>query len=179
MPNTADSCRLFFALWPEERLRKSIQQCTAKPLKAYHGRPIIQPNWHITLAFIGQSDKDKQVCLLQAASRVHAKAFSLRLDHLGYWPRARIIWLAPTDIPDALNQLQADLNRALTLNCGYQAEKRLYRPHLSLMRKAQHGPELVGIPPLDWHVNRFALVSSQTRVEGVVYEVLKFWSLDD
>lgn len=179
MPTTTETYRLFFALWPETELLSRIQPVADHALKDCPGRRIPSQNWHITLAFIGSVNADSLHCMQQVASQLSEQAFVLRLDKLGYWPKPKIIYLAPTNIPEPLIRLQASLSRSLAIHCGYQPETRAYRPHFSLMRKAPSGPDEVDIPPIDWQVKTLSLVRSHTRPQGVEYEVLNYWPLRD
>ena len=179
MPKTTETYRLFFALWPEADLVSRISGALADPLKGCKGRKIAPQNLHITLAFIGSVDADGLRCMQQVASQLCEEPFALSLDHLGYWPRPKIIWLAPSKIPEPLIHLQASLSQSLAANCGYQPETRPYHPHFSLVRKAQSGPDEVEISPIDWQVKTFSLIRSHTRSQGVEYEVLKYWPLRD
>ena len=45
------------------------------------------------------------------------------------------------------------------------------------MRKAWRAPLELNPPAMTWPVNDFALVASDTRSEGVRYEVLRRWQL--
>jgi len=170
---------VFFALWPEAELAARLRQAVSPALRSCHGRQIAASNWHITLVFLGAVDRPGLDCLQTVADRSVGQAFELRLDHLAYWPRPKIIFLAPTEIPQALIHLQADLSRSLATACGYQPEIRPYRPHLSLIRKAQQGPAQARVEPVEWPVTSFALVHSVTHAAGAEYRVLKQWPLAD
>lgn len=179
MQKAVDSYRLFFALWPETDVAAQIYRSTSQALKACAGRRIPARHLHITLAFIGSVDTERLHCVQQAAARIRAASFELNLERLGYWPRSHIVWLAPTEIPPALLGLQADLSRTLADMCAYQPETRPFRPHLSLARKARHGPDGTGFVPLCWQIRRFSLIRSHTRPEGADYEVVNHWPLGD
>lgn len=179
MPQATETYRLFFALWPESELVAQIKKAVAAPLAGCDGKRLSTQHYHITLAFFGSADAGALDCLHQAASNIRGESFALTLEQLGYWPRPKIIWLAPSELPQPLIHLQADLCRALAENCGYQPEKRAYQPHITLMRKARRGPKAMNISPITWPVRQFALVRSVTHPEGAEYEVLKHWPLRD
>ena len=179
MATSSDSGRFFFALWPEPELAGQIQRTVATPLASCDGKKVPLENYHITLAFYGRAGTDKLACLQQVAGMVRGEPFVLSLTTLGYWPKPRVIWLAPIGLPEALIALQAELSRVLAAHCGYQAEKRPYFPHLTLTRKSHRGPQQQAIPPLRWSVSQFALVQSITHPEGAEYKVLKQWPLLD
>lgn len=178
MPNKSERSRLFFALWPDADLAGQIHKAISKPLAHCDGKRVPLNNYHITLVFYGSADAEQRACLEQAADKLAGQSFQIELSQLGYWPKPRVIWLAPTELPGALHQLQSDLSQVLVDNCGYQAETRHYHPHLTLTRKSRQGPETRQIEAIEWPVKQFALVQSITRPEGAEYKVLKQWPLN-
>jgi RNA 2',3'-cyclic 3'-phosphodiesterase len=111
-----------------------------------------------------------------AACAVEAVPFTLTLDRLGYWPRPRIVWAGTGTTPDALRDLVAHLNTALSA-CGYQPEQRPYQAHVTLSRKAQAAPRRRDTPPIVWPAEEFCLVESVSEEHGSVYRVLARWPL--
>lgn len=178
MTDKSEKQRLFFALWPDTETLNFIQASTAEPLESVHGRIIKPEKCHFTLAFIGEVDSLTRECLQQAASGVRGQRFKLVLDQLGHWRRPRVVWLAPRETPEALLQLQSDLSLAL-LECGYQPETRAYKPHMTLMRKANHGPKITEIDPVPMAVSDFVLVCSETHSTGAEYKIIQSWPLGD
>jgi len=178
LPNKSQHARLFFALWPNEGLVEQISSAVQKPLIDVDARRVPKSNYHITLVFYGSASAEQRLCLENAASKIRGKSFALELNRLGYWPKPKVNWLAPTEIPDALTQLQSKLSASLVSGCDYQAEQRPYRPHLTLTRKSKQKTGETGIDPIQWQVNRFVLVQSITRPEGAEYRVIKEWPLD-
>ena len=178
MPDKPVRHRLFFALWPEEELVKQIHKAVQEPLAVTNGKRVPKHNYHITLVYFGMADADQRACLERAAAKIHGQSFRLSLSQLGYFPKPKVNWLAPTALPDALLGLQTDLAGALVSHCAYQAEQRPYRPHLTLTRKSKRKTEQTEIEPIHWQVNRFVLVQSITHKEGAEYRVIKEWFLD-
>ena len=60
---------------------------------------------------------------------------------------------------------------------GVGPEGRPDVPHLPLARKLARNPGSPALAPLDWPVERFALVESCTHPDGVRYQPLRFWDL--
>lgn len=174
-PETPQTQRLFFALWPEDGLRQDIQR-SLRHWGRWGGRPVAPDNLHITLAFLGSVTAETRQCLERMADGVRAAPFELALDRLGYWARPRVIWLGAALLPPALLDLVAVLNRGI-LACGLTPEARPYQAHMTLMRKAAHGPAEQPVTPLAWPVGEFVLATSDTRPEGVRYHVLRRWPL--
>lgn len=167
--------RLFFALWPGGVQREQLEGY--RPLlRGCGGRPIRSENLHLTLAFLGNVDEATRKCLEQAADAIALPPFTLKLDRLGFWRRPQVIWLGQEPTPEPLLALSGELKRAM-LACGLEPDPRPFRTHLTLQRRAHRPPRQREVPPLEWLVERFVLVASETRPEGVVYEVVREWRL--
>ena len=173
---TKKSHRLFFALWPSGQVRRSIVDTAAPLISQFEGR-IIQPqNLHITLRFIGQVTEETKRCMHTAAQSVSGKPFDLKLDHLGYFKRAKILWIGPRQLPDELVRLHQDLGEALS-PCGYKSETRQYNPHVSLMRKCARPESVKHELTIPWSADEFVLVESVQTESGVEYRVIEHYPL--
>jgi RNA 2',3'-cyclic 3'-phosphodiesterase len=172
----AERQRLFFALWPDPELAYTFHRLARAQLAACQGRVLVPEQIHLTLRYVGPVGPDMAGCLDNAASRLVMPSFSLIFDRLGYWPRPKVVWCMPSDIPSALLDLAARLDAACVA-CGLPADTRAYVPHLTLLRKARQAPPVPEMPATTWTVRDFALIHSETRSEGVVYTVLKRWAL--
>jgi 2'-5' RNA ligase len=168
--------RLYFAVWPDARVRESLVRIASHSLKR-RGRAVPAENLHITLAFLGAVTAERQRCMEVAADELAADAFKLVFTHLGYWQRPRVIWSGCEATPEALLALVGGL-RAGMLRCGLEPETRPYRAHMTLARKASVAPTFgVGHDPVEWRVRDFHLVESKTLSSGARYEKLRTWSL--
>lgn len=113
-----------------EKVQKSLQ-----PLNAVRWTPPAQI--HLTLQFLGDTPAD-QIDDLRAALATTGtcRAFSLSLATVGTFPNAnrpRIVWAGVKgDIP-ALNTLHHAVIAA-TSGIGFPAEKRPFKPHLTIGR---------------------------------------------
>jgi 2'-5' RNA ligase len=172
-----DTQRLFFALWPDSRVRENLEGYFPL-LRGCGGRKVPPQNLHITLAFLGSVDANTRDCLIAAADEIELPSFAMQLDQLGFWRRPQVVWLGSEELPPELADLVGALKKAM-LTCGLEPESRPFRIHLTLMRKAHRGPREQNIPRLDWPVEHFALVASETRPEGASYQVLKSWELEE
>lgn len=173
--------RLFFALWPGEVARRELAQRIAPVLASVResqpkAAPFAVEDWHLTLAFIGAASAQYQACLSRVARQVAASEnntpFSFEIDRFGYFKRAGVLWAGPGFCPVPLAQLQERLNQALT-GCGYAPEPRAFRPHMTLMRKAEPPQSLQPFPPVRWPVNGFSLAESLPLTDGRRYRVIE------
>lgn len=168
--------RLFFALWPTPDLARRFHRLAREQQPHCQGHPVPQANIHLTLRFVGSVPVSTADCLYEAAAKIRVPPFELVFDTLGYWPRPKVLWSAPSRPPAALGQLAQQLEDACQ-GCGLEPEGRDFAPHLTLLRKARRAPSSTTIPPLAWPVERFVLARSDTLPEGAVYTVLQAWPL--
>lgn len=177
-PEAAVSSRLFFALWPPPEVVRGLRRLQERELAQVPGRRITPERLHLTLRFVGAVSEPVAECLRRAAAAVRIPPFTLRIDRLGAFPRAKVVWAGIASPPPALLALAAALEQACQ-GCGLPAETREFAPHLTLLRKAhRHLPRRdTSIEPLVWPVSEFVLAASQTRPEGAVYRVLARWPL--
>ena len=168
--------RLFFALWLDDKVVQRIKHHVIKHFLNCQGRILERNNWHITLAYFGASDINTQACLEEKAEKIKSQPFELNLSKCGFWPRPKVAWLAPEEIPEALKELISNLQHAIE-PCGFEPEIREYNPHLTLVRKAKHQPAVSEVEPINWQVRQFCLVESKTYPEGAQYKVLRSWDL--
>jgi 2'-5' RNA ligase len=168
-----DRHRVFFALWPDDATRSAISRATRDAVRVSGGRPIAKDRLHLTIAFLGELtgaglDAARQV------PPISVGAFELALDTLGIWPDSKILWLAPSSPPDVLGDLEAQLWDGL-IEHGFQGEDRIYRPHVTLARRAR--PLEAIVEPIRWIVQDLALVESFPDGRNVHYEVLERWPI--
>ncbi|MHA7870825.1 MAG: RNA 2',3'-cyclic phosphodiesterase [Hyphococcus sp.] len=89
-------------------------------------------NFHLTLAFIGETDRHGFSDAVEALSQIDAPAFDLKLSGVGSFgersPRA--LWAGAAPNPDLLH-LQSKVETALRRK-GFNLEKRKFTPHVTL-----------------------------------------------
>jgi 2'-5' RNA ligase len=164
---------VFFALWPDAATRGAISRATRAAVQASGGRPIAKDRLHLTVAFLGELTP-AGLAVARSVPPLPVGAFELTLDTVGVWPESRILWLAPANPPEALGELEATLWERLAEH-GFRSEERVYRPHVTLARRARALEALV--EPVSWAVGELALVESFPDGRGVHYEVLERWPL--
>jgi 2'-5' RNA ligase len=167
--------RVFFALWPDDATRGRLSYATRRAVQACGGRPIAKANLHLTVAFLGELT-EQGLALARSVPPIPVGEFELTLDALGVWPESKILWLAPLAPPPALGELTAQLWDGLAQH-GFVADERLYRPHVTLARRARAVEET--LEPVHWPVRELALVESLPYGKNVHYEVLERWPLRD
>jgi 2'-5' RNA ligase len=170
--------RLFFAI-PAQSIQHALIECqTSLGLTA--PRKIVPPaNFHLTLHFLGATDRQRIPELIAIGDAVQVPAFTLTLNQYGVFPKARCVWLGPTQTPKLLHNLVDALHRHLT-NAGWFIEPDAtanYRPHITLCRHMIELPTLKNMPLLPLNVHEFQLYESISTLDGVIYEPLACWQL--
>ena len=165
--------RVFFALWPDDATRAAISRATRDAVSLSGGRPIAKDRLHVTVAFLGELPA-AGLDVARGAPPIPVGAFDLVLDAVGLWPESKILWLAPSAPPEALGHLEARLWDALAER-GFHTEDRVYRPHMTLARRAR--PVEITVEPVPFAVRDLVLVESFPDGRNVHYEVLERWPL--
>lgn len=166
--------RYFFGLHPSEAVRTQLQQLCQEG--RFGKGPFHHPlDWHLTLAFLGDLSLSAEVLQAQV-QYLQVAAFDLCLNQVDYWPKPRVLVLCPDEPPEALFTLVQGIWEGLA-PLGLMPEKRPFRPHLTLGRKAapmQPGP---CTPGLCWRVDEFGLFVSDWSRPAPRYECLVRQSL--
>lgn len=113
---------------------------------------------------------------MQVGDAIQRVGFEVELDHIDYWLKAKILWCGPREMPAALIGLADELKLNLTAS-GFQLERRPYRMHVTLARKAKCLPTATIATPLRWQVREFSLLASQPYGRPPFYRELKRWPL--
>jgi len=150
-------------------------------------------NTHLTLKFLGDVPVEQRSALefALADSVEGIGQFELSTDQLGCFPnlkQPRVIWIGIIGEIDALNALQQTVE-ATTEPLGFAAEKRPFRPHLTLGRIRRGVPSHVlqrisaavrnqpQVAATRWTVQDISLYRSELHPAGAVYTTLKRASL--
>jgi 2'-5' RNA ligase len=169
--------RLFFALWPGEDVRDQLLKASGSVQLSKRGRCMRKENLHMTLHFIGNTDVNNSSCLQEVAEKVVSQPFTLQLDQVGQFKRAGIVWLGCSSTPSGLYKLHHQLGQIIS-TCNFQPEKRHYRPHVTLYRKAILAETVPEVSAIHWQVNGFSLISSEQDRQGVIYREVQRYSFN-
>lgn len=172
----SERARLFFALWPDETVRRTLGALALEAQAHCGGRATTLEKIHLTLFFIGDVARSRIAALQLAASALDTTPFELVLDRLGYWRHNRIAWAGASKCPRALDLLASGLRDALG-RAGVKGEDRPYVPHMTLVRNAERPPAAAAVGPCSWRAREFVLVESVSVVGGVRYDVRSRWTL--
>lgn len=170
--NRGATHRLFFALNPSEEVRRAVgvvqQKC------GVDGRPVPPANFHVTLAFLGMQEAQLIPTVCGVANGLSFEPCKVKLDHIGRFKRAGVLWLGASEVPDSLVAFQHDLVGAL-LAAGIGYDRKPWKLHLTLYRKMRTAPPTMEPVEVSWPLNGFSLVESVSAGRGVVYHDIASW----
>lgn len=140
-------------------------------------------DWHVTLHFLGETSSDKvpgvETALDEAARST--PPFELTLEGFGVFGAPRspsILWAGLAGPLGPLLKLHAALSDSLLREIGFEAEKRPYRPHLTIARKYKGSDRWDaalledGFSPLSFTVHEAVLFRSRLG-RSPMYEIIR------
>ena len=172
----ADTARVFFAAWPPPEAQQALGDLARRLKSECGGRALPSRNIHLTLVFLGEVARARLSRLEALAATVTAPRFELRVDHVGYWRHNQVVWAGVGRGAAELGALAAGLEQALAGD-GFHFDRRLYVPHMTLLRKARRAPAAVSVGPVAWPVCEHTLVESVPFERARLYRVLRTWPL--
>jgi 2'-5' RNA ligase len=172
--------RLFLALQPTPAQAELLVATAAPLVKELAGQPLVAPQLHATLCFIGSIDDEKLAALRDTVSRVRARHVQLELDALEYWETPEILCATALESPSA-RDLSVALADAVSA-AGCAPDRKPFRAHVTLARKVRRSvarnfewPR----PLASMSVQRdeFVLMESRRGDAGSTYSVVDSWRL--
>ncbi len=167
--------RLFFALWPNEDIRRALWQVGGKLHQVWSGRRVKPDILHMTLVFLGDTEIARVDELRALAAEMDTRRFSLNFNHAACWRHNKVGFLSPEESPPPLLQLVYGLEDKLEA-AGIAFDERPYKPHLTLLRNTKCTTQ-VPFEPIHWKVDEFVLVTSSNSDHGPSYDLLGRWPL--
>ncbi len=125
--------RLFVAIGLEGKAAAAVEQVRQRLAAAGQGLRWSQPaDRHLTLQFLGEASPEQAECVMERLRAVRSAAVPVRIAGIGFFMRAGVFW-AGVEATAELLALQQRVTAA-TRACGFVAEPRVYRPHVTLAR---------------------------------------------
>ena len=175
--------RLFVALpLPEDARGRLVALQSGVP----GARWVAPDNLHVTLRFIGETDRHGAEELDAGLGEIRAPAFGLTLGGVGFFDRGRYahtLW-AGVEKPDPVVFLH-DKIESVAVRAGFAPERRKFTAHVTLARlddvpSVRLGPYLEtrhGFTAGPYAMTRFTLFESHRGGDGAHYEPLAEYPL--
>ena len=128
--------RLFFALWPDDAIRRQCEELVHRLLKP-GDRPVNPGNLHVTLVFLGAVGDVLESAMVRAADEMKKlEPVTIHFDELSFWRKPGIICLTSSN-PDDKAMILVEHLSAMVSSLDHPIDERAYRPHVTLIRKAK------------------------------------------
>ncbi len=175
-PSQSTTVRTFFALVPDDAVRRQFVALAADIARRARGRAITGEHVHLTLAFLGDVDAAAVPALVRIGDALPHAGAVLTFDTLGAWRASGVAWIAPHEVPAPVQDLHQALRDALVA-AGLPVDARPFRPHVTLARRCVQLHPRSRCEPIVWRAERLCLVGSELRPEGPRYSELASWPL--
>lgn len=162
--------RLFIAIRFTEAFKEPIFEAQdALRENGVRGNFTLPENLHLTLAFIGETDKVDDI--KAAVKEVFFVPFEIKTGRLGCFNgRSKVIWLG-IDGEKKLKSIAADLRNNLDKR-GIEYAQGRFQPHITLVRLPSCMPLDIDIEKASMTVNEISVMKSE-RINGkLVYTAL-------
>lgn len=152
--------RLFAAVCLSPAVRDSLAETISALHRQGSGTFTRPENLHLTLAFIGETDRaDEAAAALRRAAV--GGSFTMSVEGIGCFDD---LWWAGVAENTALESLALGVQRSLR-EAGFPMETRPWRPHITLVRRWRGPQPQVSLSPVSMQVQAVSLVKSE-RLDG-------------
>lgn len=157
--------RLFIAIEFDKKIKDTLLKTLHELKKSgVGGKYVPGGNLHLTLAFIGESNRAFEI--KEAINAVKFKPFKIKLDKPGNF--GDLLW-AEISGGQALSKVSAELRSNLDA-AGIDYDKKPFKPHVTLIRKATNFKlQNINIPSIQMEVKEISLMKSENKGGKMVY----------
>lgn len=174
----AELLRLFFAFWPDDRIRGELTAAAQAIAEPSTGSPVAPESYHLTVAFVGAVPLAGLARLRQLGASLREKRCAIEFDHYEYWPKPQVVVASARAIPAPLTAVWSALHERIS-DLGHRLDPKRLRPHVTLARKVTQAPVATALSPIEWDLNELCLVRSDTCQAPGTYTVVDRWPLLD
>lgn len=170
------SLRLFFALELSATDKTTLLNFQQR-LSLLGGQKIPAENFHITLSFLGQIAESKIESLLDEIETPDMQPFEISTGDILYFEGAKTLALSIEKGAEKLSQLKRIIEKNLQRIEHFNLDKRVYKPHISLLKQLQQYPDQLPPYHMPIKVIGISLLASVPTKKGVGYELIGEWPL--
>jgi 2'-5' RNA ligase len=165
--------RLFIAVNFNDEIKGQIMgvqdQLRAQSLRGNFTRP---ENFHITLAFLGETPEERLKNLLRIFEKIKAPPFEISFDHTGFFSHSgkEPWWIGAERNSPAVQTLAAIRTQLIDhlFDAGFDVDKRPFNAHITLGREIKLSkPVILDCPKIIIGVKRVSLMKSE-RIRGIL-----------
>lgn len=164
--------RLFIALElndsVKEKIRKLVNQLQEEGCT---GKWVSEENYHITLAFIGDSDEAEKI--ENALSKVHMESFEFTIDGTLRFHQILALKIDSEKLSTLAEQVRDSLRQS-----GISFDQKRFKAHITLARKFRGPEDLIAFSET-LQARKFALFKSEFTEGKRIYTPLYLQELSD
>lgn len=153
--------RCFIAVWPDQATRIALATLS-DDLRQHveHRRAARVDDLHLTLAFIGSLPEDAAGPVVEALKRLRFDPFDWRIDTLGFFSEAEVVWAGSEPASNKLLAALAKQSRGILDRMSIEYDPKPLTPHVTLLRGVrQFKTRRIGVP-INWRIDSLALYRS-------------------
>jgi len=168
--------RTFFCVAPDHTTAINISKWSELCWPALARRIPLQ-NYHMTVAFLGETDENALESVAQMMEPFSHSAFDITLNEVSYWASSDVLVIRPSATPEPLQALNKKC-RKIANRIGAKGGAKNFEPHLTLARKLQSPPSAALLESeFSFRVSSLELWSSVRKSDGAHYSTLGTWEL--
>lgn len=168
--------RTFLTLAPDASTALAIHKWCELCWPGLQRRIPVQ-NYHITVAFLGDTDDRALQRLSEVLDDFDHAPIDIGLNEVGFWPDSEVLWLGCSTVSDSMVSLHKKCRLAAN-RIGAQGGSKRYHPHLTLARKVNVPPPAALIEPeFAFTADALELWSSVRKSQGAAYTTVASWQL--
>ena len=163
--------RLFIAITLTKKMKDALGRVIFDMKRSgARGNYTIPDNLHITLAFIGETNRVQDI--EEALDEVDFSPFDLKLDGFGSF--GNLYWVGLSDQPKLVSLVKSVRTALDSADIPYDRKK--FKAHITVARKVEATyPIKVSVPDADLEVTCFSLMKSE-RIDGrMKYTEIAAW----
>lgn len=130
--------RLFISINFDDKTRENILAVQSRLKNKGRGRFTSPANLHLTLAFLGEVEKERMDELCRILDSLTVPEMKLRFSHVGCFRRDSELWWIGLEQNEALSLLQKELIEKLVA-AGFAPDRKAFKPHITLARDMHAG----------------------------------------
>ena len=166
--------RLFISVNLSEKMKKELSSVILDMKRSgAKANYTIPENMHLTLAFIGETDRINDI--LEALDELTFSAFKIRLNGFGHF--GSLYWVGLEEQPDLYMLVKKIRGRLDAHNIPY--DRKAFKAHITVARRVESvRPVRVMNPNASMEVRSFSLMKSE-RIRGrMKYTELAVWDAE-
>jgi len=169
-----------FSNYIKMQILKIQEQLRSQVLKESFSRGSFSrvENFHLTVAFLGETPEEKLAILLEIMNKIESTPFDLSFNCTGCFTHSRkeLWWIGVDPACPGLHLIESIHNQLINyfIEEGFTPDTRPFRTHITLGREIKHAaPIVLDKPDITFKIDHISLMKSENRGGLLAYTELK------